>query len=173
MRHVGCSCRSSAFPASGDQVITPDIIDQNLTKAIDLLPVIMPGLDVPIDRAFLLSELIRRSSQTIGKNTTLKSDEGHLDWLNAERKKDWRYWRRYAMWLEAKMPPQAIDALDEATDDVLRQLEAPDRPGAWDRRGLVVGHVQSGKTGNYTGLICKAPQACQGVLRPPIGRGPR
>ncbi|WP_374417870.1 MULTISPECIES: Z1 domain-containing protein [Novosphingobium] len=144
---------------ASDQVITPEIIDQNLTKAIDLLPVIMPGLDVTIDRAFLLSELIRRSSQAIGKNTTLKSDAGHLDWLNAERKKDWRYWRRYAMWLEAKMPPQAIDALDEATDDVLRQLEAPDRPGAWDRRGLVVGHVQSGKTGNYTGLICKAADA--------------
>ncbi|MGY2255726.1 PD-(D/E)XK motif protein [Pseudomonas reactans] len=27
------------------------------------------------------------------------------------------------------------------------------------RRGLVVGHVQSGKTGNYTGLICKAADA--------------
>jgi hypothetical protein len=142
-----------------DQVITPEIIDQNLTKAMDLLPSIMPDLNVPIDREFLISELIRRCSQTIGKNTTLKSDEGHQDWLNTERKKDWRYWRRYAMWLEAKMPPQAVDALDEATDDILRQLEAPERLGAWDRRGLVVGHVQSGKTGNYTGLICKAADA--------------
>lgn len=26
----------------------------------------------------------------------------------------------------------------------------------WSRRGMVVGHVQSGKTQNYTGLICKA-----------------
>jgi hypothetical protein len=142
-----------------DKVITPEIIDQNLTKAMDLLPNIMPDLNVPIDREFLISELIRRCSQTIGKNTTLKSDEGHQDWLNTERKKDWRYWRRYAMWLEAKMPPQAVDALDEATDDILRQLEAPERLGAWDRRGLVVGHVQSGKTGNYTGLICKAADA--------------
>jgi len=33
------------------------------------------------------------------------------------------------------------------------------RGGAWDRRGLVVGHVQSGKTSNYTGLICKAADA--------------
>lgn len=39
------------------------------------------------------------------------------------------------------------------------QLEDPTREGAWDRRGLVVGHVQSGKTGNYTGLICKAADA--------------
>ena len=38
-------------------------------------------------------------------------------------------------------------------------LEDPTRDGPWDRRGLVVGHVQSGKTGNYTGLICKAADA--------------
>jgi Z1 domain len=31
--------------------------------------------------------------------------------------------------------------------------------GAFDRRGLVVGLVQSGKTANYTGLICKAIDA--------------
>lgn len=140
-------------------VVTPEIIDQKLQKALELLPIIMPDLDVAIDRDVIMGELIRRCSQTVGRNTTIKSDEGHQDWLNADRKKDWRYWRRYAMWLEEKMPLQAIDALDEATDDVLKQLEAPERLGAWDRRGLVVGHVQSGKTGHYTGLICKAADA--------------
>src|SRR5262249_47711542 len=35
----------------------------------------------------------------------------------------------------------------------------PVRDGAWDRRGMVVGHVQSGKTSSYTGLICKAVDA--------------
>src|SRR5690606_4025242 len=38
-------------------------------------------------------------------------------------------------------------------------LESPHRPGQWDRRGIVVGQVQSGKTGHYTGLICKAADA--------------
>lgn len=140
-------------------VVTPEIIGQKLQKAIELLPIVMPDLDVAIDHDVIMGELIRRCSQTVGRNTTIKSDEGHQDWLNADRKKDWRYWRRYAMWLEEKMPLQAIDALDEATDDVLKQLEAPERMGAWDRRGLVVGHVQSGKTGHYTGLICKAADA--------------
>lgn len=28
-----------------------------------------------------------------------------------------------------------------------------------DKKGLVVGQVQSGKTANYTGLICKAADA--------------
>ena len=38
-------------------------------------------------------------------------------------------------------------------------LDDPKRDGSWDRRGLVVGEVQSGKTANYTGLICKAADA--------------
>ncbi|MCC5944486.1 MAG: Z1 domain-containing protein [Bernardetiaceae bacterium] len=32
----------------------------------------------------------------------------------------------------------------------------PKKEGSWDRRGMVVGHVQSGKTSNYVGLINKA-----------------
>ena len=31
--------------------------------------------------------------------------------------------------------------------------------GAWNRRGLVIGHVQSGKTANYLGVIAKAADA--------------
>jgi len=49
--------------------------------------------------------------------------------------------------------------LNEQTDKVLRRLEDPAREGKWDRRGMVVGSVQSGKTANYTGLICKAADA--------------
>ena len=48
---------------------------------------------------------------------------------------------------------------------VLKRLENPFRSGAWDRRGLVVGQVQSGKTSNYTGLICKAADAGYRLIR--------
>src|SRR5262245_9948152 len=41
----------------------------------------------------------------------------------------------------------------------LERLEDPRRQGPWDRRGMVVGDVQSGKTSNYSGLICKAADA--------------
>jgi hypothetical protein len=49
--------------------------------------------------------------------------------------------------------------LDRMTDDILDRLRDPETPGSWDRRGLVVGDVQSGKTSNYTALICKAVDA--------------
>ena len=33
-----------------------------------------------------------------------------------------------------------------------------------NRRGLVMGHVQSGKTANYCGLVCKAADAGYKVI---------
>ena len=44
------------------------------------------------------------------------------------------------------------------------RIEDPNREGAWDRRGLVMGNVQSGKTATYTGLICKAADAGYKVI---------
>src|SRR5262249_147069 len=55
--------------------------------------------------------------------------------------------------------PAAIDAVDASTDLIMEQIEDPNRDGPWDRRGLVIGHVQSGKTANYAALINKAVDA--------------
>lgn len=121
--------------------------------------VVAPGNDVTIDKAAAAAELIRRFSIWIGQDTTLTNTTGHEAWLNAARKKDWRYWHRYREMLERKMSITAVDAVDKSTDHILSLMEDPDRSGPWDRRGLVVGHVQSGKTANYTGLICKAADA--------------
>jgi len=135
--------------------VTPEMIERELTK----LSIMMEEDFALVDRNALVDELIRRSSRTVGENATLSSGEDHVAWLDAERKKGWTYWQRYSEYMEARIPWTALDALDVATDEVLSQLEDPTRDGGWDRRGLVVGHVQSGKTGNYTGLICKAADA--------------
>lgn len=132
--------------------VTPEMIEKELKK----LAIMMEEDFALVDRDALVDELIRRSSRTVGENATLSSRDDHIAWLDAERKKGWTYWQRYSEYMEVRMPWTALDALDVATDDVLSELEDPTREGAWDRRGLVVGHVQSGKTGNYTGLICKA-----------------
>lgn len=70
------------------------------------------------------------------------------------------YWIRYRQLLNQKgLPKSVIDATDEVTDRVLDRLGDPRNMSQWSRRGMVVGHVQSGKTANYTGLICKAADA--------------
>ena len=135
--------------------ITPALI----AEKINLVTTMHPKWGLDLDAAAVTDELIRRFSLWIGKDTTLKSDTGHTVWLNASRKKNWKYWQRYREWQERKISFKAVDALDGSNDSILGLLEDPLREGPWDRRGLVVGHVQSGKTGNYTGLVCKAADA--------------
>jgi hypothetical protein len=116
--------------------------------------------DSSVDKAKIEEELIRRFSTWIASPSVLSDSSDHVEWLTADRKKGWRYWQRYREYLEKdKIPLYAVDGINDATNRVLGLLEDPEREGPWDRRGLVVGHVQSGKTANYTGLICKAADA--------------
>ncbi|MGH7641463.1 MAG: Z1 domain-containing protein [Candidatus Dormibacteria bacterium] len=70
------------------------------------------------------------------------------------------YWDRYVKLLtEQGRSGQVLATIGEVTERTLGLLENPLKHGPWDRRGMVVGHVQSGKTANYAGLICKAADA--------------
>ncbi|SHN40574.1 Z1 domain-containing protein [Duganella sacchari] len=136
--------------------ITPAYIAAKVQKAVDMFTGDEP---VVIDQQAVVSTLIQRFSHWMGKSTTMKDDTNHKEWLNAARKADWQYWRRYQDFLESKLSDTVVEGVDEATDNILELLEDPQRTDSWDRRGLVVGHVQSGKTSNYSGLICKAADA--------------
>ena len=94
-------------------------------------------------------------------------EKGFEHWLDdAKAEIDPYYWDRYRRLLgEGKgLSSQVLATLDEVTDRTLGLLENPAKEGAWDRRGMVVGHVQSGKTANYTGLVCKAADAGYRVI---------
>ena len=96
----------------------------------------------------------------MGRSTTLDDSTDHKPWLPTRRGQiSWRYWERYRELLKERWPSASIDGLEELTDEVLMRLEDPSREGPWDRRGLVVGHVQSGRLANYIGLINKAVDA--------------
>lgn len=137
------------------EAVSPAVIEEH----IDMVLKMRPAWAVGLDRQRVVDELIRRFSSWAGVDVMMKDDAGHKAWLVRERKSGWRYWQRYSEYLEERLSPSAIDALDKSTDLILGGLEDPLREGAWDRRGLVVGHVQSGKTASYTGLICKAADA--------------
>ena len=108
----------------------------------------------------LARRLEERVSVTQGLGTVLK-EEDHRPWLAATKAQiDSYYWNRYRKHLiQEGFPINGIAALDEATDRVLDLMQDPSKGDRWDRRGMVMGHVQSGKTANYTGLICKAADA--------------
>ncbi len=136
--------------------ITPSFIFEKVKLALAMFS---GENSVSIDETLVVKELIQRFSHWMGKSTTIKDNQGHIEWINSSRKNNWNYWRRYRDYLESKLSDKVVESLDEDTDSILGLLEDPQRNGNWDRRGLVVGHVQSGKTSNYSGLICKAADA--------------
>ena len=97
---------------------------------------------------------------------TLFQAEDYRPWLYAARGSiDPYYWERYRKHLRKQgLPKQVVGTMDRVTEHILDHLEDPNKEGAWTRRGLVVGHVQSGKTANYTGLIAKAADAGYKVI---------
>jgi hypothetical protein len=119
------------------------------------------GTELP-DLELLIKEVESRVVVWQERSTSLEDRTGHQEWLpTARQDQEWRFWDRYRRYLEqvALLPPAVISRIDDSTDRVLSRLESPHRPGEWDRRGLVVGQVQSGKTAHYTGLVCKAADA--------------
>ena len=139
----------------GDGPLSRETITESVDRALSVDPRWRDSVD--IDR--LIRELETRFDVWIGRETTLEGNDDHVSWLDAERAQGWRYWTRYRQHLESSWALSSIESLDSVTNRVLSLLEDPNREGAWDRRGLVVGHVQSGKTSNYIGLICKAADA--------------
>ena len=74
---------------------------------------------------------------------------------------DWFYWNRYSEYLRNKKhwSRDTIRSMDRDTDNILDGIANPKADEPFDRRGLVVASVQSGKTANYIGLIAKAADA--------------
>ena len=97
----------------------------------------------------------------------LFQSEDHKPWLASRQGDiDWYYWERYRKFLLTSkgFPQDVVRKLDVITDRIIDHLADPAEDGEWARRGLVVGHVQSGKTANYTGLVCKAADAGYKVI---------
>lgn len=139
---------------------TAELIQETASKSIEAQKLFDPT--VAIDLAALTAELRHLFSVGAESATALDDATDHQPWLPSRRGEiSWRFWSRYVTYLERDfgMPPGVVKNLNEVTDMVLERLEDPKRPPRWDRRGMVVGSVQSGKTANYTGLICKAVDA--------------
>lgn len=92
--------------------------------------------------------------------------EDYRPWVdNAQGDINWYYWDRYKRLLnKQRYAPQVIRSLDAITHEILDHLENPNKDGKWARKGMVVGHVQSGKTANYIGLVNKAADSGYKVI---------
>ena len=82
------------------------------------------------------------------------------EWVHRRDEIAWTYSDAYEEYLKKEqMHPTVVRSLSDVGTKILGHLQDPKSEGKWDRRGLVIGHVQSGKTANYTGVIAKAADA--------------
>ncbi|MEU9994315.1 Z1 domain-containing protein [Streptomyces sp. NPDC050848] len=142
----------------GDRQATPEEVEQATNMAMSVVS--LKG--VAVDRTLLTKALEARTSVYQEESSALHNSEGHIPWLaEARSNRTWPFWERYDRFLRTvrDLPPQVARGIDRSTEEILGELEDPRRPGEWRRTGLVIGQVQSGKTGQYIGLAAKAADA--------------
>ncbi|ADY13313.1 Z1 domain-containing protein [Sphaerochaeta globosa] len=76
------------------------------------------------------------------------------------------FWNRYKEFLLKKKnwSPKQVKELDDISSLVINQAGNPKSETEWNRYGLVIGEVQSGKTANYTAFCNKAADAGYDVI---------
>jgi hypothetical protein len=138
--------------------ITDDVIIKIIKEKIESAPEFK---EVDFKNLF---EVIR-SECGIGKGEiTIMSDDTD-PWLSEEKSNiNFELWNRYKLYMSENDPSFPVNDLDDFTDKILDKCVNPKDKNSWDRRGMVVGHVQSGKTSNYVGLINKATDAGYKVI---------
>jgi hypothetical protein len=112
---------------------------------------------IPEDfRGRILEDLQREDIIVLEPAHAIVAEQNREEWLGRIDRSHWYYWpvlRQYLFNVRRFSAP-AVRSLDEITDKILGQIADPNTDH--DRRGLVLGYVQSGKTANYTALIAKA-----------------
>lgn len=145
-----------------DTPCTPD----TLTDYLDCMGSFMAKHGLDREEAYDLLE--RTHTIKVLDSASILEDHGdHIDWFNPSTreglKRDigWHFSDHFRDYLSSGKgwPKGIVDSIDQDSSKVLALLEDPKRSGTWDRRGMVMGSVQSGKTANYTSLICKAIDA--------------
>ncbi|RYD85845.1 MAG: endonuclease [Verrucomicrobiaceae bacterium] len=130
-----------------------------IVQKIAALPFLSP---IPTkEHVGAVAKQIEREYEVIlGPAHTIQAS-GHKPWLRSRAHEiDFRYWNRYREFLVGGgMSEHVVNAVNTVTDTIVDLAGDPSTPGKWSRRGLVVGHVQSGKTANYLGVINKAADA--------------
>lgn len=114
----------------------------------------------------LTQEDIEEVDKTIKEEFSIQLDEGslieekkHEKWFLAKKSEfAMKYWERYRTYLlrDKGFSTNVVNKMDDILDKLTDLLGDPSRDVAYGRRGLIIGDVQSGKTANYIGLICKA-----------------
>lgn len=102
---------------------------------------------------------------SIGYADTLRSrDSEHQVGWYLQNDNDGYFWGRFRTYLNKKWSIPVVDRLHKTTDDIMDDLGDPKSDAPFQRRGLLLGDVQSGKTATYTAICNKAADSGYRVI---------
>ena len=134
------------------------VTDNDIDTAVNSVVLMFPTLSKEV----LKTKLMSIYSVRVEPMQILEGRERRKPWLMAFKASEcckWSFWNRYKYYLEHQkgFEPATIQGVDDMTDRILDRFFNPQKTDVIiSKKGLVVGQVQSGKTANYTGLVCKA-----------------
>ncbi len=140
--------------------VSTSVIPQEIEDAVTQI-LFVPTFST-IDKETLIREVQAIYNIRMDEFRIIEKEESRLPWINDKKASiEWNFWNRYRDYLqdEKNYPETVLNQLDKLTDRTLDGLFNPILHGLISKYGLVVGQVQSGKTSNYTGLICKGADA--------------
>lgn len=136
---------------------TSSVTKHQIEQAID--SALMIPMYKDFDRDYLIREVESLYNIRMDEFRIIENEERRNPWIgNVKASIDWSFWNRYRDYLqiEKNYSDIVLNQIDKLTDRTLDGLFNPTDKIIIGKKGLVVGQVQSGKTSNYTGLICKA-----------------
>lgn len=140
--------------------------DQIYTEA-DALRTVFAELYPLSDEEFesLKKRLPEHIIHSIGYADTLRSrDSEHQVGWYLQNDNDGYFWDRFRTYLNKKWSIPVVDRLHKTTDDIMDDLGDPKSDAPFQRRGLLLGDVQSGKTATYTAICNKAADSGYRVI---------
>jgi hypothetical protein len=143
--------------------LTPPVTPQSVRSVAESCRQLFPPF-ADAEFEYVINDILAKTQIRIPDGTKLTTP--HASWyLTFKQRDENRYWDRYSKYLSNQhTPAHVLMQLDRATDQIVDLFGDPNTLTNWDRRGLVMGDVQSGKTANYIGLTCKAADSGYKVI---------
>ncbi|MEF2097294.1 Z1 domain-containing protein [Bacillus sp. CFBP9009] len=158
---------SIMLPKENLEEITEKQIKQTVLAIIPMAQMKFGGIHInQIDIDTAIVNLEERYAITMDTGTLLKEDNYKKWYYNSKADRGTEYWDRYSRYLvnDVNLPQIVINKIDEASEDIMDVLGDPLLKTGFQRKGLIIGSVQSGKTSNYTALINKAADSGYKVI---------
>ena len=135
--------------------ISPDtpVVEELIEKYVEVFSMVNPLTQTQKEE--VIASLHSKLSIRMDRGSYVK-EKDHATWYYSSKKNlKTEFWERYRTYLfkEVGFNSDVTNTLDIVTDDIMDLLGNPKNNYKFQRRGLIIGDVQSGKTATYTNVF--------------------